>query len=80
MYTKVVHLPILHHTDQTATFKDLGISYELDQCEERVVSFFVINAISPYHYKGRIWTEIHSNGTEYICPKDAHDVLNLILD
>ena len=71
-------LPILHHSDNTATFKEMGIDYSLDECETRDMTFYHINAISPYYENDKEYTNIHTNGSEYICTLLIKDVKNII--
>lgn len=66
---KGIDLPILHHSDSTNSFKDLGIEYPLSECEIREITFYHINAISPYYdtKEDFEYTSIHTNNTEFIC-------------
>jgi hypothetical protein len=73
-----ISLPILHHSDNTATFKEMGIDYSLDECELRNMVFYHINAISPYFDNEKEYTNIHTNGSEYICPLTIKEVKNII--
>jgi len=76
---KGITLPIFHHTDQSATFKDCGIDYTFeDNCEIREIIFYQINAISEYLDDGKKYTSIHCNNSEYICTMLIDDVKQLI--
>lgn len=68
-------LPILFHTDNTSTLKNVGIDYELEDCETREITFLHINAIAPYKEKGKEYTSIFTNGTEFICVMKVDEVL-----
>ena len=43
-----ITLPILHHNNRTASLKDLEVTYELADCSVKSVTFYSINAISPF--------------------------------
>lgn len=75
-----IELPILHHNDTTSTFKNIGVDYDLGLCEIRNVIFYHINAISPYidEQTGVEYTNIHTNGSEYICSYKMDDVFKKI--
>ena len=77
---KGIALPILHHSDSTNSFKDLGIEYPLSECEIREVIFYHINAISPYYdtIEDNEYTNIHSNNTEFLCTLPIDNVKNEI--
>jgi hypothetical protein len=62
-----ITLPILHHSNTTATLKELALEYSYADCDTRQVTFYTINAISPFTDEGVNFSSIHSNGTEYIC-------------
>ena len=68
-----LELPIFHHTDSTAQAKELGLDYDIEDTQIRPVTFYHINAVSPYSesledINNPQLSAIHSNGTEYICP------------
>lgn len=61
-----ITLPILHHSNTTATLEDLGLEYDFVDCDTRQVTFYNINAIAPFNEGGVNFSSIHTNGTEYI--------------
>jgi len=75
-----IELPILHHSDTTNTFKNIGVDYNLSFCEVRNMIFYHINAISPYidEETGIEYTNIHTNGIEYICTDKIDDLFKKI--
>lgn len=73
-----IELPILHHNDSTSLLKDIGVEYSLEQCEVRDMIFYHINAISPYYDNDKEYTNIHTNGSEYICPLKIEQVRKVI--
>lgn len=77
---KQIDLEIFFHNDTTSTFKDIGIQYDLSDCEKRVMTFYNINAISPYIDGGNEYCSIHSNGSEFICNATYSVVRNLLIE
>lgn len=73
-----IELPILFHTDQTTTFKEVGIDYELSECEVRKMLFININAVSKYLDGGKWYSQIHSNGDSFICTYTYDKVIELL--
>ena len=64
---KEIELPIFHYTEKTDTLKKLGLDYKLSDCEIRYMTFYNINAVSPYLDEDKEYCSIHSNGSEFIC-------------
>ncbi len=66
-----VTLPIFMHTSETDTQRKCGIDIDMADCEIRDLVFFNINVISSYtddKYKHPSpFSEVHANGSEYIC-------------
>lgn len=66
-----VTLPIFMHTSETDTQRKCGIDIDMADCEVRDLVFFNINVISSYtddKYKHPSpFSEVHANGSEYIC-------------
>jgi len=73
-----IELNILFHSDQTSQLKDIGIGYDLEDCETRKMMFYNINSISVYLDNGKEYASIHANGTEYVCVDDYQTVINKI--
>jgi len=65
---KPIELQIFHHTDLTSVYSKASIEYTMDECETRLMTFYQINGISPWYENDKEYTEIHANGTCYICP------------
>ena len=62
-----IELDIYHHNEQTSTLKDIGVDYSLEDCETRKVTFYSIEAISPYIEGKKEFSCVHSNNSEFIC-------------
>jgi hypothetical protein len=73
-----INLPIFFHTDNTSDLLNLSIDYKLSDCEIRQVTFYVINAIAPYIEDGKVYTTIHSNGDNFVCPLNIKEVEKII--
>jgi hypothetical protein len=59
---------VFFHTEETETFKKIGIDYPLSTGATRSVTFYNISLISPFTDKdGEEYCSIHSNGSEFIC-------------
>lgn len=75
---KPIQLNVFHHSDETSTFKDVGMDYKLSDCEVRPIIFYNINAISPYIIDESEHCAIHTNNSEYICVLSFSEVAKLI--
>ena len=66
-----VTLPIFMHTSETDTQRKCGIDIDMADCEIRDLVFFNINVISSYtddkYRHPSPFSEVHANGSEYIC-------------
>lgn len=66
-----VTLPILIHTESSASMNKLGISYDISDSDVRDMVFFNINGIMAYtdgnYSLPSPYSEVHANGSEYIC-------------
>lgn len=59
---------VFYHTEETETFKKIGIDYPLSNGATRPVTFYNIELISPFTDKdGEEYCSIHCNGSEFIC-------------
>lgn len=78
----LVILPIFMHTSETATKNKCGIDIDMEDCEVRDIIFFNINAICAYtddnYSLPSPYSEIHANGSEYICALPLEKVKKLI--
>jgi hypothetical protein len=59
-----ITLPILHHNNTTASIRDLGVTYELKDCSVKSVTFYSINAISPFKDS---YSTIYVGDREFVC-------------
>lgn len=59
-----ITLPILHHNNTTASLKDLEVTYELQDCSVKNVTFYSINAISPFKDS---YSTIYVGDREFVC-------------
>jgi hypothetical protein len=75
---KPLVLLIFHHTDETQSLKQASVDYSIEDCEEREITFYSINAVSIYTENGIDYGMIHSNGDQFVCTKNYKEVNNLI--
>lgn len=73
-------IPIYHHTDDTLGLFDLDIDADFEDMDIRYIYFFNINAVSEYMEDGRQMSQIHSNGTTFICPWNIDKLLKHLND
>ena len=59
-----ITLPILHHNNRTVSVQDLGVSYELKDCSVKNVTFYKIDAISPFI---KSYSTIYVGSREFVC-------------
>lgn len=71
-------LLIFHHTDETESLKQASIEFSIEDCEEREMTFYNINAISKYLEGGLEYGMIHANGSQYITTKKYEQIKSLI--
>ena len=62
----MIELDVFFHSDESYALKSCGVDYSLDSCDTRKMTFYQINAISPYLEDGQEYSSIHTNGAEYI--------------
>jgi hypothetical protein len=75
---KLLKLPILHHTDNTTQMRDIGVDYDLADCQVKEISFLNIDAISEYIDGDDKYSCIHVNDNEYICTFTYSKLIKLI--
>lgn len=75
-----IKLPIFYHTDNTRKLESMEMddSFSIEECDEKEMTFYVVNAVAPYEENGITYSSIHTNGTMFICPYDPDRVNNLI--
>ena len=71
-------LKIFVHTSDTKHLRDAGIDYDYEDCEIGEITFYNINAISDEKDGDKIYTCVHSNGTQFISPESPEQVRKLI--
>jgi len=59
-----ITLPILHFKNSTASVKDLEVTYKLEDCSVKNVTFYRVDAISPFKDS---YSTIYVGGREFIC-------------
>lgn len=76
-----IHLPILFLSDTDQQLVALGITTD-DDCppEVRQMTFYRIDALSPYYYDDKEYTCIHTASQSFICPKEIGEVEKLIIN
>jgi hypothetical protein len=74
----MVIIPIYYNTESTKTLNDLGIEYNLSDCDIRDVIFLHINVIGRYIEDDIEGTTIYANGREFISPLKINEVRKLI--
>lgn len=73
----MVIIPIYYNTESTKTLNDLGIEYNLSDCDIRDVIFLHINVIGRYIEDDIEGTTIYANGREFISPLKINEVKEL---
>lgn len=75
-----VTLPIFIHNESTQKMQDIEMDYDIDDCEEHPVTFFHISAICVHaENPKKNYTDIHANGTTYVCPLSVDQVHHKIM-
>jgi hypothetical protein len=74
----MVIIPIYYNTESTKTLNDLGIEYNLSDCDIRDVIFLHINVIGRYIEDDIEGTTIYANGREFISPLKINEIRKLI--
>lgn len=74
----MIEIECFFHNDSTSELKELGIEYNIGDCEKRKMTFININAISPYLTEDEELCSIHSNGVEFIATKSYAEIIKLI--
>ena len=74
-------LPIFFNSEKVRVAKDTGIDYNLKDCIINHVTFFNINAISPYLQDDKLtqYTIIYAYNVEFVCklhPLKVEDLIN----
>lgn len=67
---KPIVLPVLCHDDTSKSLENLGIKYNLSECDTKQVTFFVINCVTPYTEGDFVGSHIFSGNTIFVCPID----------
>lgn len=77
----MIQLEVFHHSDTTAQLSKLDLDYSLEDCERRMIYFFIINAVGSYvdDVSGNTYALIHSNGQDFICCDSVDSVLGKII-
>lgn len=73
----MIIIPIYYNTESTTTLNDLGIEYNLSDCDIRDVIFLHINVIGRYIEDDIEGTTIYANGREFISPLKINEVKEL---
>lgn len=69
---------IFHHTDETLTLSNSNTDFSIEDCEEREMTFYSINAISKYIENGIEYGMIHANGSQYITTESYNSLKEII--
>lgn len=64
---KEIELPIFHLNDHTETLQEVGIKYDYNDCEVKMVTFYNIDAIGIDSNMGKDYGLIFSSGTTFTC-------------
>lgn len=76
----ILKLEIFFNTEETSTLRNVGVDYTLRHCTKREMTFYNVNAISPYvDDDGEEYCTIHANGDEFIANASYGVVSNLII-
>jgi len=65
---KPIQLPVLCHDDTSKSLEELGIKYNLGECDTKLVTFYTINCIAPYLEGEFTGTHIFTGNTIFVCP------------
>jgi hypothetical protein len=78
---KPVTIPIFHHTDQTANLEEMGLDDKtsLEDCEERDMTFYNIDATDYYLENDIKYGSIICGGQVFISPWDKERIDQEIL-
>lgn len=71
-------LPVFFHTDETANEFELGVKYNITECEVRQVVFYDITAIAPFFKDGKEFCTIHTPSGSFIARRLMSEVEKLI--
>jgi len=74
-----LELEVLWHTDDTRVLDELEQSYDVDKLENRTMTFYNIDAISPNHWdKDYNFCNIWCGGEKWISPYTYEQVKEMI--
>jgi len=65
---KGIELPVFHLNDCTENLYDLNIDFDYKECDQKMVTFFNIDAIGIDTDRGRDYGMIFSGGTTFTTP------------
>lgn len=73
-----IKLPVFYHTEETANEFELGVKYNITDCEIREVIFYDISAIAPYIKDEEEYCTIHTPSGSFIARRLITEVEKLI--
>lgn len=76
---KPIDIPCFYMTDEVESLDRLDLDYDLEDCEVKKVTFFIIDNVSEWYEGENRYSCIRSGGTSYICPMSRKDLVNKIL-
>lgn len=78
MGNNMIELNIFYNTEEDSKLSSLNIDVPLSRCDIRKVTFYQINAISPFLEDGIEYCTIHSNGDSFVCTDSYIEAKNKI--
>lgn len=75
---KPIILPVLCHDDTSKSLQDLGIKYNLNECDTKNVAFYNINCVTPYAEGDFEGTQIFAGSTIFVSPLKYENVVKYI--
>lgn len=73
-----IELPILCHDTTSSSLQELGIKYNLSECDVKPMTFYSIDSVTPYKDGDFEGTHIFSGNTIFICPIQYDKVKTLV--
>lgn len=76
---KPLELDILFHNESTEVQNSIGIDYSLQDCDIRKVTFFHIDAVTPYIDNNIEYSSIFSSGQVFTCVLTYREAVEAII-
>lgn len=73
---KSIELPILCHDQTSRSLEEIGIKYNLTECETKPMSFYHITCITPYVEGDFTGTHIFCGNSMFVSPLSYEQVVS----